>query len=348
MEKKLSYYTFFSDDVNKRGESILFCTRSGDSFVVGKKLKTSLLTGAFQEIQEDTFNMLIDSKGIVPADEDELYEIRNENKDFVSDSSELYMVIQPSANCQLGCYYCGQNHTKDYLSKDHSDALIDRINLKASSGNYKSLFIGWFGGEPLMGLSQMRELTPRLKEVAAANNMSYGAAIVSNGLSLKPNIFEELVSKLNVRKIEVTLDGTPEFHDNHRYTKEGGKSFDIIFNNLSQILNRKDFKELNCSISIRCNVDKRNWDGVSDLIKLLAKNNFQDKISHFYPIGIYSWGGNDAHTNSLSKEEYAKKELIGLLKCWKRVSRHKFYLVGTSKFAWPFPQIQKCMMPLEM
>ena len=59
----------------------------------------------------------------------------------------------------------------------------------------------------------------------------------------------------------------------------------------------------------RCNVDKRNWDGVSSLIKLLAKDGFQNKISHFYPIGVYSWGGNDAHTNSLTKEEFAKKEI---------------------------------------
>ncbi len=292
-----------------RGESILFCTRTGESFIVSKELKSNLLEGLFNIVPEQTIEMLLGAKGLVDIEEDELLEIRNENKLEVNSSTELYTVIQPSANCQLGCYYCGQNHTKTNLTRDYYEPLLERINEKASSGKFKSLYIGWFGGEPLMALPQMRELTPKMMEIAHSHNMSYGSAVVTNGLSLKPNIFEELVTLLGVRKIEVTLDGTSEYHDKHRYTKEGGKSFDLIFKNLSKILNRKDFRELNCPISIRCNVDKKNWNGVSPLINLLAENDLHTKISYFYPIGVYSWGGNDAHKSSLTKEEFAEKEI---------------------------------------
>jgi len=75
------------------------------------------------------------------------------------------------------------------------------------------------------------------------------------------------------------------------------------------IVNRSDFKELGCGISIRCNVDERNFEGVSPLISLLAEHSLQDKIQYFYPVGVYSWGGNDAHRKSLTKEEYAAKEI---------------------------------------
>lgn len=113
---------------------------------------------------------------------------------------------------------------------------------------------------------------------------------------------------MNVESVEVTLDGIEEFHDTHRYTKENLPSFKLIFENLKTILNRPDFKDLKCRITIRCNVDEDNREGVYPLIDLLAKEGLDSKISYFYPIGIYSWG-NDAHLNSLNKDDFAKREL---------------------------------------
>lgn len=313
--KKLSYYTLFSDTLNSRGDSVLFCSRSGESFVVNKELKTNLLEERFDLIPDPIIEKLIASKGIVLKEENELFEIREENKKAIrqNDDSELYIVIQPSANCQLGCYYCGQNHTKNYLTEEYSRAIVERIRGKLMAGNYKSLFIGWFGGEPLMGLPQLRELTNQFKKLAEEFNIRYASKIVTNGLSLKSKIFEELVVDLNVTQIEVTLDGPAEFHDTHRYTKEGKNSFELIYKNLTEIFKRDDYEKLGCFISIRCNVDRKNWEGVSPLIKLLANDGFQKKVSHFYVIGIYSWAGNDAHTNSLTKEEFASKEIDWLI-----------------------------------
>lgn len=111
-----------------------------------------------------------------------------------------------------------------------------------------------------------------------------------------------------LRSIEVTLDGTAEYHDTHRYTKENGPSFDLIFNNLLNIFNKADFNDYDCGISIRCNVDADNVGGVTPLIQLLAAHGLQDKLKYFYPIGIYSWG-NDAHLNSLTKEKFAELEI---------------------------------------
>ena len=111
-------------------------------------------------------------------------------------------------------------------------------------------------------------------------------------------------------RIDVTLDGPEAYHDSHRYTKAGEGSFNIIFSSLMEILNSPTFDVSKCSVWIRCNVDQKNYEGVMPLIKLLAENNLQKKIG-FYPIGIYSWG-NDAHEGSLTKEDFAKKEMVWL------------------------------------
>lgn len=310
---KLSYYIIFSDFLNSCEESVLFSTRTSQIFLISKDLRTKLLSETFDSISREIIEELEKAKVLVQADENELLSIQNENREAIGSSTELYAVIQPSASCQLGCYYCGQSHSKENLSDLSSSLIVERIQNKLKAGNFKTLHVGWFGAEPLMGLVQMKKLTKDLKLISASSQVEYSAKVVTNGLSLKSEIFEELASQLNVRKIEVTLDGTADYHDSHRFTKAGGKSFDLIYKNLLSIMNRPDFEQLNCSISIRCNVDKRNWSDVSNLIKMLSKDGLQKKLSYFYPIGIYSWGQNDAHSNSLTKEEFAKKEIDWLI-----------------------------------
>jgi uncharacterized protein len=310
MNYKLSYYTVITDAVNEKGHRIIFCTRTGKSLTIPQICLDYIQEGLIDEIPKSIFDKLVANQAIVDAEEDELKTIIQENKDYIAgdSSTQLYEVIQPSAMCQLGCYYCGQQHTKDYLSNDLSQKLIERIRHKAATGQYKSMYIGWFGAEPLMGLRQMRELTIEFKKIAAEYNLGYGAKVVTNGLSLKPAIFEELAKEMSVNQIEVTLDGIAEFHDEHRFTKEGGKSFDLIFSNLKKILLNDDYFSFNCGISIRCNVDEKNPEGVEPLIRLLAKEGMHKRISYFYATGIYAWG-NEAHKKSLTKEEFAQQEV---------------------------------------
>ncbi len=310
---KLSYYTIFTDALNDKEERILFATRTGESFVVSDSVCQQLKQGLWDDLPTDILHKLQTAKAVVPAHENELLTIVTENKTGIRKNKVLYEVIQPSAMCQLGCYYCGQQHTKDYLTPDYHDLLLQRIRQKAEQGNYTHFSIGWFGGEPLMALGHIRDLTPRFQALAAEFGMSYSASLVTNGLSLKENIFYELTTQLGVTSIEITLDGTATFHDAHRYTKDGGASFDLIFKNLLAICHRTDFETLGCRITVRCNVDARNWEGVSPLIQLLGQHGLAKKIAYFYPIGIYSWGGNDAHTGSLTKEAFAAKEIDWLI-----------------------------------
>lgn len=307
---KLSYYTIFTEPFNDRGQRVLFSTRTGKTLVVPPLCYDFLQNDACEAIPEPVLTRLRDIQAVVPRDEDELAGIVAENERAIDSekTDTLYEVIQPAAMCQLGCYYCGQQHTKDYLDRALMDAVVARVREKASRGTFRRLYIGWFGAEPLMALRQIRELSAEFKALAAERGMTYGAKVVTNGLSLKEGVFQELVREMNVDAIEVTLDGTAEFHDRHRYTKEGGASFDLIFKNLRDILLRDDFPALNCRVTIRCNVDESNVAGVSPLIRLLAEHGLHRRIGYFYPVGVYAWG-NDAHKKSLTKEEFARREI---------------------------------------
>lgn len=306
---KLSYYTIITDPLNSLGDRVIYSTRTGQALVIKQEVWSRLTTDRLELLDAADKDSLLKVKAIVPQEEDELLTIIQENKQNTDDSSVLYEVIQVSANCQLGCDYCGQHHDKQQIPSSLYGALLDRIRLKASRKKYSRLYIGWFGGEPLVGLRQIRELTPLLRQLAADFGMGFGTKIVTNGMSLKEDIFFELTRELGVDHIEVTLDGIGEFHDTRRITKQGGATFEIIFNNLLSILNHPEFNPNQCSVSLRCNVDERNEAGVSPLIRLLTEHHLQDKIAYFYPIGVYSWAKNDAQKKSMTKEEFARKEI---------------------------------------
>ncbi|PRB86349.1 radical SAM/SPASM domain-containing protein [Chryseobacterium culicis] len=306
MNYKLSHYTV-STQVSEDKYTI-FSTRSCKVLLLQKENFDFLIEGDFDKIDADIKNQLITALILVPSFEDELMEIVEENKMMISSNDVLYQVIQPSSNCQLGCDYCGQQHTKNDLQAKDYEKLIERLKHKLSLKDYKALFIGWFGGEPLMSLHTLRKVSEKLKEITSDLGIDYGAKMTTNGLALKKNIFLELVNQHHVGAIEITLDGTAEFHDKRRFVKSGENSFDLIFKNLVDIFSIENYKELGVKISIRCNVDKSNYQSVVPLLQLMSEHGFQDKISHFYVAPIHSWG-NEAHLVSLEKEVFSEKEV---------------------------------------
>lgn len=310
-----SYYRIKTDAGNNT--VLYYSTRSGETIALESDTAAVYESEDYDSLPENIFSKLLSTYLIVPNQENELEEIIQENKNATLDSKTLYQVIQPTANCQLGCGYCGQNHTKALLNDGQMDAIFERLKYKLENENaFDTLEIGWFGAEPLMALSNIKSLTPRLKELADKHNLGYSSKMVTNGLSLKLNVFLDLVKNHHIRFFEITLDGTEEYHDKRRFLKSGEKSYKIIMDNLISILNYEGFDQLNASISIRCNVDQTNDEAATLLIDELKNLGLHKKITNFYVAPIHSWG-NDAHLKSLEVENFADKEIEWLMYCLK-------------------------------
>lgn len=264
----------------------------------------------FDEIPKDIFSNLLSENFIIESDKDELADILKNNTNFIkADKNTLYQAISPSLNCQLGCGYCGQVHINKNFSEINEKKLFNRVLHNLSKKDYKSLGVSWFGGEPLMGLKSIKNLSTIFIKHCGDNKINYSAKIVTNGLSLKNNIFKELLNIYMVDEFEITLDGIAEYHDKRRKTKSNEKTFDIIITNLENIVNDESFLNLNKkpTIIIRSNIDKENALYIKQLIEILEEKNILKHIK-FYLAPIHSWG-NDAHLNALTMDEFAKIEL---------------------------------------
>ena len=290
-----------STEEDERPVRVVLSTRSGEVRIVDDALWRRVEAGRAEELPSDLAAELEAVELLVDAEEDELATVLERSDRATAESTLLYRVVQPTAACQLGCPYCGQEHGPDQLSEADQDAFVSRVGRTLDAGEHRRLYVGWFGAEPLLGMGVIRAMTPRLRSVAAAAGCTYGAKVVTNGLLLDPDLATELNREHAVDFIEVTLDGPPWLHDARRHHKNGRASFDRIFRNLVAVA---DDARVDAMLTVRCNVDRSNASGVIPLIDLLASVGLAGRVQ-FYTAGVHSWG-NDAHLASFDRAEFAE------------------------------------------
>lgn len=280
---------------NNREICLLFSGRTGKNVYVSPSAYKNIMNGEFDRLSDDVYRKLVMHKILIPETENELLEVNKENSQILSQASNdrLYISVQPTASCQLACDYCGQRHSDKAFTDDIMDAIERRVEDKLSLSSFNLLEIGWFGGEPLCALNNMRKLNGRLKRITSNYGVGYRGHITTNGYALTPKLYEELKEQFNVNRIEITIDGSKEYHDSRRVTCSGKGTFDRIFNNLVSIVQSDNYDMTKCVISVRCNVDERNVNGVFSLLKMFVEKNIQRKIL-FYTAAVVSWSNNGA------------------------------------------------------
>ncbi len=288
---------------------LLFSTRTGAIGMMNQSDWRNLLSGEISGLHLKNLH----SAGLLVDDGfDELEEILTQNDTASQKVPVLYQVIMPSSSCQLACNegscgaYCGQTHSTHTLSPEAQNQVVERVRKKLSAKTFHSLEVGWFGGEPLLGMSAIRRLSPLLRDAALSFGCQYHARMVTNGLKLMPALARELVLEHLVQSFEITLDGDAEHHNQRRCTKNRHlPTFEQILANIRALANDCDLS--NCKIKIRCNVDSRNKAGVLPLLRRLREAELQGRIT-FYMAPVHPWG-NDVRSLALSASEYGEFEI---------------------------------------
>lgn len=307
---KLSRYCVasepFADSDSGHIKHVIMSGRTGEVRVIDAQAWDNLTASdeGYADISPQTRYELTEIEALVPEGEDELSVILSRNEAAQKDSRLFYLVIQPTASCQLGCGYCGQEHTNQILDTADTKKLVDLAEHKLSAGDVEVFQVGWFGAEPLNALNKVYELSAKFQKLSERHGCAYGAKVVTNGVKLKHGVAARLNHTCGVKMVEITLDGDKSFHDKRRFTKKQRPSFDKIYQNLLAVARDPD---IDFRLNIRCNVDEENVDGVFPLIERLADDGLQDRIQ-FYTAPVHSWG-NDAHLRAVEKERYARWEV---------------------------------------
>ncbi|MDI4567859.1 MAG: radical SAM protein, partial [Mycoplasma sp.] len=292
----------------------IFSTRTGNIIVVKEDIVNNLEKANFQKVDFRVINLLLKYKILVLEEEKEISTILEENTYIMKKKDGISFTIQPTGNCQLGCHYCGQSHSKIKMDDNLVQKSFERISNTVKTNNYKLLSITWYGGEPLLAAKIILYFSEKITKFCFENDVHYKADIITNGVLLKPNLFEKLVVDSNIRHFQITLDGLKEFHDKRRMTKGGEGSFDVIMQNLIKCLNSETFDKYNPSINIRLNINSENVESVEQLIYYFYELGLIKKVQFtFSP--VFDWGGNRANErDNLTIGDFSSREIDWILK----------------------------------
>lgn len=196
----------------------------------------------------------------------------------------LHLILMPTEACNFRCTYCYESFVRGRMDDGTVSGVKALVSERIKTLN--SLHISWFGGEPLLELELMEELTSVFQEEAEKYNVSYSADISTNGYFLSKEVFQKLLA-MDVRQFMVTIDGVERVHDKRRFLIGGGKTYQNIMENLKSA---KESSE-NFDLSIRVNFDEDNLKETVELTQLLKEYFAEDPRFGilFRPVG--RWGG---------------------------------------------------------
>ncbi|HEY6392588.1 MAG TPA: radical SAM protein, partial [Bryobacteraceae bacterium] len=198
-------------------------------------------------------------------------------------SDQLELILLTSEECNFRCVYCYETFPRGTMEPWVRSSVIQMVERRAKRLNTFSA--SYFGGEPLLGLEAIEELAPAFKRICEEHDIGKSSAITTNAYLLNPDLFNRLV-EWDIRMFQITIDGAPSDHDQHRILKGGGDTFHTIFENvLATQASKEDFR-----VVLRVNFDHENLPRMEEFLGMLEPlKNDPRYILRFYPVG--TWGG---------------------------------------------------------
>ncbi len=138
-------------------------------------------------------------------------------------------------NCNLSCEYC---YADTGAFGGNRQLMSRQIMLKAidfafaHSGDFKSVNVGFFGGEPLLNFKLIREAVGYARNKANTLNKKVTFSMASNAVLLTPDIMDFI--KQEKFSLLFSIDGPQKIHDRMRKNRHKINSHAIVINNIKE------------------------------------------------------------------------------------------------------------------
>jgi uncharacterized protein len=214
---------------------------------------------------------------------DELLFLKDKVNSARYQDDELGLVIAPTMGCNLNCHYCFEAKTATTLDSAGQQKLIALV--QSQLAGKKRLTVQWFGGEPLLAMDVIENLSCEFARLCSTYGVHYSANMITNGYHLSAPVSEKL-KQWGITTVQITLEGNRQLHDKVRTDTERTPTFDRILDNIrlaSEYL----------QIDLRLHVAPYNVGGIKDLILYLADEGFAQRLSVLYFAPIFSFRPTD-------------------------------------------------------
>jgi len=305
---KPSKFNLFVKDVElPKGKYILCNTLSGEFFMIDEHMKSIFDMEDFNELSENDAlafkkaNVILEDDSV---DESLLLAYRHDKEKY--SSRVLNLTILLTMECNLRCVYCYEGAgivSNESLNDAMRDSILSFIKNEVEARKLEHVSLCLFGGEPLLGFNKNVAFLEQVKSFCEEKSIGFSTSIVTNGTLVNQENLDLLVA-FNCQLIQITLDGTKDFHDKRRITSNGAGSFDETIRGIKMVVNEQRLP----NPVIRINIDKTNIENTYGLFEYLKNH---DLTCCSIDFGIVK--GTTAACASYSSNCFVEEELGEML-----------------------------------
>lgn len=168
--------------------------------------------------------------------------------------------ILTTTDCNARCFYCYEHGlTRKSMNEQVAH---DTANHIAAASKGKSVFIHWFGGEPLYNKTAIAIIAEEL----SLHGVPFNSIITTNGFYLDADTALKAVQDWHIQSAHITIDGTKDVYNRTKAFVDGiDNSYDRVLTNIDNALNQ------GIEIFIRLNMDAANADDLFQVCEELAE-----------------------------------------------------------------------------
>ncbi|WP_288590599.1 SPASM domain-containing protein [uncultured Prevotella sp.] len=209
------------------------------------------------------YDTLVEHGFLVNDDFDELSYIEFEKKKSKFDNSLYHIVINPTLDCNLSCWYCYEKKQKySVISSDVIEGIKKNIVLHNDHTPFRTLKLSFFGGEPFLQFEAIKELTDFASDFCKNNSKYFVLDFTTNANLIK----QDHLLKISQYPcaFQITLDGNKKQHNKIKFTKDRNiDTYQLAINNIKKILDTIS----NSFVAIRINFDSYTLNSFDDILE---------------------------------------------------------------------------------
>ena len=251
------YHTFSTT----KNQHYVYDLTSNSILKISEKL-FNFLNNHDSNLAEDKEFQKLQSKGFL------LPPVSYETKHYLSESVEellatnlRMLTLQVTQACNLRCSYCV--YGGNYSTRTHSNERMSReIAFKAidffvsHSGNTPILNLAFYGGEPLLEFSLIKDCVRYIQDKAPSKQILFN--MTTNGTLFTEDVLEFCIE--NHISPTFSLDGPELIHDANRKYPNGKGSFNDVIRAIQMVNSHPRKNEINYFLSVVGNPTNNYWE----------------------------------------------------------------------------------------
>lgn len=240
-----------------------------DKFLIIKGRSSSIRDLSVERLKtadNDTYEKMIQIGAIVETEKDEIEELTAAARRRMSDKTVWHLHINPTLDCNFNCWYCYENHVKGSRMSPETISAVHRLisSIVYQESKPAELLLAFFGGEPLLCFDTVvKPLIDGCKHLCESTGISPAFHFTTNGYLLSGTMIDYFKDK--TVSFQITLDGDKKNHDQTRFPRNGGSSYDTIVRNVFRLA------ENGHSIVLRINYTASNAGSLKGIYDSLTK-----------------------------------------------------------------------------